>query len=77
MVNRVKQFEMQGYYHTNAQMYRDTTDRRNIQKKVGAMEEKYGRGDQPFTMYKKNQNRNRGRTTAEQETCNEVHKKQS
>jgi hypothetical protein len=52
MVNHVKQFEMQGYYHTNVEMYRDTTDRRNIQKKVGAMQEKYGLGDQPFTTYK-------------------------
>jgi hypothetical protein len=53
MVNHAKQFEMQGYYHTNVQMYRDTTDHRNIQKKVGAMKEKYGHGDQPFTTYKK------------------------
>jgi hypothetical protein len=36
-------------------MYRDTTDRGNIQKKVAAMQEKYGRGDQPFTTYKKKQ----------------------
>jgi hypothetical protein len=31
---------MQGYYHINVEMYRDTTDRRNIQKKVGAMPER-------------------------------------
>ena len=42
MVNRVKQFEMQGYYHTNVEMYRDTTDHKNIQKKVGAMQENMG-----------------------------------
>jgi hypothetical protein len=47
---------MQGY-HTNIEMYRDTTDHRNIQKKVGAMPEKNGRGDQPFT--KQDQNRKR------------------
>ena len=41
-VNCVKQFEMQGYYQTNVQMYRDTTDRKNIQKKVGAMQENMG-----------------------------------
>jgi hypothetical protein len=46
---------MQGYYHTTIEMYRDTTDHRNIQKKVGAMQEKYGRGDQPFTTYKRKQ----------------------
>jgi hypothetical protein len=67
---------MQGYYQTNVQMYRDTTDHRNIQKKVGAMQEKYGRGDKPFTMYKTKKNRKRGRMTAEQETYNEVRKKQ-
>jgi len=52
-LNRVKQFEMQGY-HSDIEMYRDTSERRNIQKKVGAMPEKYGRGDQdqPFTTYK-------------------------
>jgi hypothetical protein len=33
---------MQGYYHTNVEMYRDTTDRKNIQKKVGAMQENMG-----------------------------------
>ena len=43
MVSRVKKFEMKGYYHTTVEMYRDTTDRRNIQKQVGAMQEKYGR----------------------------------
>jgi hypothetical protein len=32
---------MQGY-HTNVEMYRDTTDRRNIQKKVSVMPEKMG-----------------------------------
>jgi hypothetical protein len=53
MVNHVKQFEMQGYYHTTIEMYRDTTDRRNIQKQVGTMQEKYGRGVHLFTMYKK------------------------
>ena len=52
MVSLVKQFEMQGYYHTTVKMYRDTSDRRNIQKKVGAMQEKYGRGSQKFTTYK-------------------------
>jgi hypothetical protein len=39
---------MQGY-HTNVEMYRDTTDHRNIQKKVGAMPEKNWRCDQAFT----------------------------
>jgi hypothetical protein len=52
----------------------DTTDHRNIQKQMGAMQEKYGRGDQTFTMYKKN--RKRHRTTVEQERYNEVRKKQ-
>jgi hypothetical protein len=47
---------MQGY-HTNVEMYRDTTDHRNIQKKVGAMPEENGRGDEPFT--KQDQNRKR------------------
>ena len=48
---------MQGNYHNTVEMYRDTTDCRNIQKKVGAMQEKYGRGDQPNTVRctKKNQ----------------------
>jgi hypothetical protein len=64
---------MQGY-HSNIEMYRDTTERRNIQKKVGAMPEKYGRGDQPFTTYKTKQKK--GRMTVEQETYNEVRKKQ-
>jgi hypothetical protein len=41
-------------------MYRDTTDRRNIQKKVGAMQEKYGRSDQPFTMYKNKKKTEKG-----------------
>jgi hypothetical protein len=59
---------------TKEEMYRDTTDRRNIQRKMGAMPEKDGRSDQPFT--KQNQNRKKGRMTAEQETYNEVHKKQ-
>jgi hypothetical protein len=45
------QFEMQ-VHHTNVEMYRDTTDRRNIQKKMGAMPEKNGHGDQPFTQNK-------------------------
>jgi hypothetical protein len=66
---------MQGY-HTNVEMYRDTNDRRNIQTKVGAMQEKYGRSDQPFTTYKTKPKQKRGRTTAEQETYNEVRKKQ-
>jgi hypothetical protein len=43
---------MQVYYHTTVEMYRDTIDRRNIQKQVGAMQEKYGRGGQTFTTYK-------------------------
>jgi hypothetical protein len=34
-------------------------DRRNIQKKMSATPEKNGRGDQPFMMYKQNQNRKR------------------
>jgi hypothetical protein len=42
---------MQGY-HTHVEMYRDNTDRRNIQKKVGAMPEKNGRSDQSFTQNK-------------------------
>ena len=42
MVSRVKQFEMQGYYHTTIEMYRDTTDHRNIQKQVGVMQENMG-----------------------------------
>jgi hypothetical protein len=67
---------MQGY-HSDVEMYRDTTDRRNIQKKVGVMPEKYGRGDQPLTTYKTKQKQKKGRTTAEQETYyNEVRKKQ-
>jgi hypothetical protein len=51
---------MHGYYHTNVQMYRDTTDHRNIQKQVGAMQDKYGRGDQPFTTYKTKQKTEKG-----------------
>ena len=51
-VSRVKQFEMQGYYHATVEMYRDTSNRRNIQRHVGAMQEKYGRGGQTFTTYK-------------------------
>jgi hypothetical protein len=45
-------------HNTNVEMYRDTTDRRNIQKKMGAMPEKNGHSDQLFT--KQNQNRKRG-----------------
>jgi hypothetical protein len=41
-VSRVKQFEMQGYYHTTVEMYRDTSNRRNIQKQVGTMQENMG-----------------------------------
>ena len=52
MVSRVKQFEMQGYYDATVEMYRDTSNRRNIQKHVGAMQEKYGRGGQKFKTYK-------------------------
>jgi hypothetical protein len=67
---------MQGYYHTTIEMYRDTTDRRNIQKQeVGAMQEKYGHGGQTFMTYK-TKNRKRHGTTAEQERYNEVCKKQ-
>jgi hypothetical protein len=66
---------MQGY-HSDLEMYRDTTEHRNIQKKVGAMPEKYGRGDQPFTTYKTKQKQKKGKTIAEQETYNEVRKKQ-
>ena len=66
---------MQGYYHTTVEMYRDTTDHRNIQKQVGAMQEKYGRGGQTFTTYK-TKNRKRRGMTAEQERYNEVRKKQ-
>jgi len=43
---------MRGYYHTTVEMYRDTSDHRNIQKQVGVMQEKYGRGGQTFTTYK-------------------------
>jgi hypothetical protein len=35
-------------------MHRDTTERSNIQKKVGAMPEKYGHGDQPCMYNKQN-----------------------
>jgi hypothetical protein len=52
----VWKFEML-VHHTDVEMYRDTTDRRNIQKKVGAMPEKNGRSDQTFT--KQNQNEKR------------------
>jgi hypothetical protein len=52
----VWQFEMQ-VHHTDVEMYRDTTDHRNRQKEMGAMPERNGRGDQPFT--KQNQNRKR------------------
>ena len=75
-VSRVKQFEMQGYYHATVEMYRDTSNRRNIQKHVGAMQEKYGRGGQTFTTYKIKKNRKMRGTTAEQERYNEVRKKQ-
>ena len=51
---------MQGNYHNTVEMYRDTTDCRNIQKKVGAMQEKYGRGDQSFTTYKTKQKTEKG-----------------
>jgi hypothetical protein len=66
---------MQGY-HSNVEMYRDTTEHRNKQKKVGAMPEKYWRSDQPFMMYKTKPKQKRSRMTAEQETHNEVRKKQ-
>jgi hypothetical protein len=66
---------MQGY-HSDVEMYRDTTEHTNIQNKVGVMPEKYWRGDQPFTMYKTKPKQKRGRTTVEQETYNEVRKKQ-
>jgi hypothetical protein len=36
MVNRVWQFESQ-VHHTDVEMYRDTTDHRNIQKKMLAV----------------------------------------
>ena len=73
-VSRVKQFEMQGYYHATVEMYRDTSNRRNIQKHVGAMQEKYGRGGQKFKTYKIKNRKRRG-TTEEQERYNEVRKK--
>ena len=44
-------------HYTNVEMYRDTTDRRNIQKKTGAMPEKNGRSDQPFTKQNKKRKR--------------------
>ena len=72
-VSRVKQFEMQGYYHTNIEMYRDTTDRKNIQKKVGAIQENMGAVINHLRCTKKN--RKRRRTTVEQERYNEVRKK--
>jgi hypothetical protein len=65
---------MQGY-PTNIEMYRDITHRRNIQKKVGVMPEKNGRGDQPFT--KQNQIRKReGRQQNKRPTMGYVAKKQ-
>jgi hypothetical protein len=76
MVSRLKKFEMKGYYHTTVEMYRDTTDHRNIHKQVGAMQEKYRRGDKPFATYK-TKNRKRRRTTAEQERYNEEGKKET
>jgi predicted nucleic acid-binding Zn ribbon protein len=51
---------MQGYYHTTVEMYRDTTDHRNIKKQVGAMQEKYGRCDQLFMTYKTKQKTEKG-----------------
>jgi hypothetical protein len=63
-------------YHSNVEMYRDTTEHRNILKKVGSMPEKYRCTDQPLMTYKAKPKQKRGRTTAEQETYNEVHKKQ-
>ncbi len=74
--------KMGAIYHV--EMYRDTTDRRIIQKKTGAMQEKNGRSDQPFTKQNQTKRRREGRqrnkrptrTTAEQETYMEVRKKQ-
>jgi hypothetical protein len=67
-------FEMQ-VHHTDVEMYRDTTDGRNIQKKVGAMPEKNGRSNQTFT--KQNQNRKReGRQWNKRPTMRYVAKKQ-
>jgi hypothetical protein len=42
---------MEGY-HTHVEMCRDTTDHRNIQKRVGAMPGKNWRSDQSFTQNK-------------------------
>jgi hypothetical protein len=42
MVNNVKQSEMQGYYPINVEMYRDTTDHRNIQKKWAQCQKNMG-----------------------------------
>jgi hypothetical protein len=75
-VNHVKQFEIQGYYHTNVEMYRDTTDHRNIQKKWARCQKNMGGVINHLQCTKQNQNRKRGRMTVEQETYNEVHKKQ-
>jgi hypothetical protein len=66
---------MQGYYHTNEEMYRDTADHRNIQKQVGTMQEKYGRGDQPFTMYKKKTEKGVGRQRNKRHTMRYVRNK--
>ena len=74
---------MQGYYHATVEMYRDTTDHRNIQKQVGAMQEKYGRNARKIWARWSNiydvqnkKNRKRRGMTAEQERYNEVRKKQ-
>jgi hypothetical protein len=64
---------MQGY-HTHVEMYRDTSDSRNIQKKVGAMPEKMG--SVINHLHKRKPKQKKGRTTTEQETYNKVHKKQ-
>jgi hypothetical protein len=71
----VWQFEKQVHY-TNVEMYRDTTDHRKIQKKMGAVPEKNGRSDQPFLKNKKKAKETKARTRAEQENYNEVRKKQ-
>ena len=67
---------MQGYYHTNIEMYRDTTDCKNIQKKVGAMQENMGPVINHLQRTKENKKQIRRGTTAEQERYNEVRKKQ-
>jgi hypothetical protein len=59
---------MQGY-HTHVEMYRDTNDRRNIQKKWARCQKKMGAVINHLPKQKK------GRTTVEQETYNEVHNK--